>query len=100
MSAKGSIADGQLSHSRLARQPYRELAVFADIAVRSDAAAVLLRHDVVADGKAEAGALAGWLGGEERLEQFVPDLGRNAGAVVTHTDLHRVSGIARIQRQC
>jgi hypothetical protein len=35
----------------------------------------LLRDDVVGDRQAEVGALAGWLGGEERLEQFVPDVG-------------------------
>ena len=54
-------------------------------------AAVLLRDDVVADRQAEAGALAGRLGGEERLEQLVPDLGRNADAVVAHADLDRVA---------
>ena len=42
---------------RLARQPDHELAVFADLAVHSDAAAMLLRHDVIADRQAETGAL-------------------------------------------
>jgi len=37
---------------------------------------MLLRDDVVGDRQAEAGALAGWLGGEERLEQFVLDVGQ------------------------
>ena len=51
-----------------------------------DRAAMLLGHDVVADREAEAGALAGRLGGEKRLEQFVPDLGRNAAAIVVDMD--------------
>src|SRR5580704_4924188 len=72
---------------RFARQPYRELAVVADLAIHSDAAAMLLRDDIVGDRQAEAGALAGWLGSEEWLEQLVPDVGRNAGAVVPHADL-------------
>jgi hypothetical protein len=59
--------------SGIAWQPYRELAVISDIAVYTDAAAVLLGHDVVADGQAEARAFASWLGGEERLKQPVPD---------------------------
>ena len=78
----------------MARQPYRELAEFADRAVYGDAAAVLLGHDVVADRQAETGAFARWLGGEEWLEQFVPDVGRNADAIVTDADLHRVTQVA------
>ena len=53
-----------------------------------------LRDDVVGDRQAEPGALAGRLGGEERLEQLVPDVGRNAGAVVAHADFHRVAELA------
>ena len=59
-----------------------------------DRAAVLLRDDVPADRKAEPGAFAGRLGREERLEQFVPDLGRDAGAVVAHADFDRRAEIA------
>src|ERR1700722_4283503 len=55
---------------------------------------MLLRDDVVGDRQAEARALAGWLGGEERLEQFIPDLGRYAGAVVSYANLGRVTEIA------
>src|SRR5580692_10630574 len=77
-------AGGGRSPLRLARQPYRELAVVADLAVHGDVAAMLLRDDVVGDRQAETGAFAGRLGGEERLEQLVPDVGRYAGAVVPH----------------
>src|SRR5215471_2415744 len=80
--------------SGVAPQPYRELAVFADLAVHGDAAAMLLRDDVVGDRQAEAGALAGRLGSEERLEQLVPNVGWYAGAIVSHTDLHRLPGVA------
>ena len=69
-----------------ARQTYREFGKDARFAVDSDRAAVLLRDDVVADRQAEAGPFAGRLGRKKRLEQFVPDLGRDAGAVVTHPD--------------
>ena len=65
------------------------------LAVDLDRAAMLLGDDVVADREAEPGALAGRLGREERLEQLVPDLGRDAGAVVAHPDLDRLAEIAR-----
>jgi hypothetical protein len=41
-------------------------------------------HDPRALREAKPSALAGGLGGEERLEQLVLDLGRYAGAVVAH----------------
>src|SRR5262245_48683898 len=61
----------------LARQAYHELAVLASLALDRDCAAMLLRDDVVRDRQTKAGTLAGRFGGEERLEQFVPDVGRN-----------------------
>src|SRR5580693_5990547 len=60
---------------------------FAEPAVDLDRAAVLLRDDVIADRETQPGAFAGRLGRKERLEQFVPDLGGDAGAVVPHPDL-------------
>jgi hypothetical protein len=51
----------------IARQPYREFAELAALALEGDAAAVLLGHDVVADRQAQTGALTGGLGREERL---------------------------------
>ena len=61
--------------SRVARQPYRELAELADLAVHSDAAAVLLGDDVIADRQPQPGTLTGRLGGEEPLEELIPDRG-------------------------
>ena len=58
-----------------------------------NAAAVLLRHDVVADRQTEASALAGWLGGEERLEHLFPNLGGNADSIVAYPDLHSFTQI-------
>ena len=55
---------------------------------------MLLGDDVVGDRQAEAGALAGGLGGKEWLEQFIPDVGRNTGAVVPHTNFHHLARIA------
>ena len=43
---------------------------------------MLLDDDIVADGKAKAGALAGRLGCKERVEHLLLHLGRNAGAIV------------------
>jgi hypothetical protein len=53
------------------RQADREFGELAKRTVDLDRSAMLLRDDVIADRKAEAGALAGRLGREERLEQFV-----------------------------
>src|ERR1700730_16541025 len=69
-----------------ARQDDDELSERIDLAIDCDRSAMLLRDDVVGDGQPKPGALACWLGGEERLEQFVPDLGRNAGTVVPYAD--------------
>jgi hypothetical protein len=55
----------------------------------------VLGDDVPADRQTEPRAFAGWLGGEERLKQFVADLGRNAGAVVAYLDLDGVCEVAR-----
>ena len=77
-------------HRAHARQADRKLGEFADPAVDGDRAAVLLGDDVPADRQAEPGAFAGRLGGKERLKELVPDLGRDAGAVVAHTDFERL----------
>jgi len=51
----GPVANGPeptpatIAREHPARQPYRELAEFADLAIDSDRAAVLLRDDVVGD---------------------------------------------------
>ena len=78
-----------------AGQSNSEFGELADPAVDLDRAAMLLGHDVIADREAKAGALAGRLGREERLEQLVLDLGWNAGAVVANADFHRIAEIAR-----
>src|SRR5271156_3507381 len=82
-----------------ARQADRELGELADPAVDRDRAAVLLGDDVPADRQPEAGAFAGRLGGEERLKQFVPDLGRDADAVVADADFDRLAEIVRRRSQ-
>jgi len=76
------------------RQTDRKFCEFAELAVDGDRAAMLLGNNVVADREAEPGALAGWLGRKERLEQFVPDLGRDAGAVGAHADLNLRAEVA------
>ena len=72
-----------------------ELSVLADPAIDGDRTAMLLGHDVIADREAKTGSLASRFGGEERLEQFVLDLGRNADAVVADADFDRISEISR-----
>src|ERR1700750_1335203 len=84
----------------MARQAHRQLSVFADPAVDLDRAAVLLGDDVPADRETEPGAFAGWLGGEERLKQFVADLGGDADAVVANAGFDRVTKIVRRHTQC
>src|SRR5689334_25071054 len=78
-----------------AGQANRELGEFAEGTVDPDRTAMLLGDDIVADRQAETGAFAGWLGREERLEQFFALFGRNARAVVAHPDLDRVAEVAR-----
>src|SRR5215510_8702790 len=75
----------------LARQDDPDLGECTGLAVDLDRSGVLLDHDVVADGEAEAGAFAGRLGGEEGVEHLLPYLGRNAGAVVADADLHAIA---------
>ena len=77
------------------RQPDSEFSELTDPAIDGDRAAVLLGHDVVADREPEPGALTGWLGGEEGLEQLVLNLGWNADAIVPHLHLDRIAEISR-----
>src|SRR6202790_3660726 len=58
-----------------------------------DAAAVLFDDDVVAHRQAKPGTFTRGLGREERVEYFVFDLVRDAGAVIANTDLALVSEI-------
>src|SRR6516165_5635800 len=78
-----------------ARQADRKFGELAGHTVNLDRAAVLLGDDVPADREAEPGAFPGGLGRDEGLEQFVPDLRRNAGAVVAHPHFNRIAEIAR-----
>ena len=72
----------------MARQENAERGI-ARLRVHIDEAAGLL-DDAVDRGQAEARALADFLGREERLEDLVDDVGRNAGAGVAHLDQHVV----------
>ncbi len=74
-----------------ARQHDPELGEFAGLGLDLDRAAVLLDDDVVAEREAETGAFAGRLGGEERIEDLVAHLGRDAGAVIADADLDPVA---------
>ena len=60
---------------------------------------MLLHDDVMADREAETGTLASRLCRKERIEQLFPDLGRNAGAVVTYRDLHMITKVAGCGRK-
>src|SRR5262245_19314406 len=75
----------------LARQDDADLGEGIGLAIDLDRSGMLLDHDVMADGKAEAGAFAGRLGGEEGIEHLLPHLGRNAGAIVAHADLDAIA---------
>ena len=54
---------------------------------------MLLDDDVVTDREAEPGAFSGRLRREERIEDLLFHLGRNAGAVVTDADFHTVAKV-------
>ena len=60
---------------------------------------MLLHDDVVAERQAEAGAFAGGLGREERIEHLLLHLGRNAGAVVADPDLDAVAEVLGRRRK-
>jgi hypothetical protein len=72
------------------RQDDPELGELAGLRIDLNRPAMLLDDDVVADREAKPGAFASWLGCEERVEQFVFHLGRNAGAVVANPDLDAI----------
>src|SRR6516225_7604542 len=82
------------------RQPHRELGEVTEFAIDRDGAAVLLRYDLVADRQPKPGALAGRLGREERLEQLLPVLRRNANAIVAHPDLDAFAELAGRDLKC
>src|SRR5271157_3186764 len=52
---------------------------------------MLLDDDVVTEREAKSGALAGRLGGEERIEHLFLHLRRDAGAIVADADLDPVT---------
>src|SRR5580658_2815188 len=54
---------------------------------------MLLDDDVVTNGQAKASTLSGWFGREEGIEHLLPDLGRNAGAVVAYPDFDAVAEV-------
>ena len=84
-----------VSHARARGRRTVNSVKISRLALDRDRAAMLLRDDVVADRQPEAGAFAGRLGREERLEQLVAVFRADAGAVVAHPDLDRVAEIAR-----
>src|SRR5215469_14503374 len=85
----------QTSKVLMPRQANGELGKGSWLTLDGDRAAVLLRDDVVADREAQAGALTSRLGRKERLEQLVPDLGWDAGAVVLYPHLDAAFHFAR-----
>src|SRR5205085_880131 len=72
-----AIADNHVSRSARRRQPHHEARATDRRRADLDAALVLL-DDVAHDRQAEPGALAVGLGGEERLEDALAILGRDA----------------------
>ena len=63
----------------------------AELAVDFNRATVLLGDDVIGDRQTEPGPLAGRLGRHKGLEQFVPYLRRDTGAVVAHPHFDSVA---------
>src|SRR5262249_41997592 len=86
---------GRLSGTRQADRGFSEL---ADLAIDFDRPAMLLGDDVPGGRQAEPSAFAGRFGRHKGLEQFVPDLGGDAGAIVAYPHFDRVAEIARRYR--
>src|SRR5215472_2488675 len=76
--------------ARRERQPDAEPGV-AGNGLHPDVAMVAANHNPEGDVEPEAGAVAHWLGSEERLENPVLDLGRDPGASVAELDQQHVS---------
>ena len=77
------------------RQNDLELSEKSGLRLDIDAAAVLFYDDVMAHRKTEPGTFARWLGREERVEYFLFDLFRYAGAVIANTDFNLVAEVLR-----
>src|SRR5215472_5244787 len=83
-------------HSAIdARQGDDDLGKHAGLGFDVDPAAMLLDDDVMGHREAEPCPFPGRLGREERIEYLFPDVGRNAGAVVTNPDLYAVTKVLR-----
>src|SRR5215468_6207581 len=54
---------------------------------------MLLDDDVMTDGKPKPGALSCWFRREERIKHFLPDVSRNAAAVVADSNFHVVTEV-------
>src|SRR4029077_3213530 len=72
------------------RQHEAEAGALVDFALHLDLSAVR-GDDAMADGEPERGALAHGLGGEERAEDLVQVLARDAYAGVGHGEGHRIA---------
>ena len=60
---------------------------------------MLLDDDVVTDGQAKPSPFSSRFCREEGIEHLLPDLGRNAGAVVPNPDLYAVAEVLRRSRE-
>ena len=71
----------------------REFGELAGLGIDLYRPAMLLDDDVVTDGQAEPSPFTGRFGREERVEQLLPHLGRNTGAVVAYPDFDPVAEV-------
>ena len=74
-----------------ARQDDPKLGELAGLRIDLYRPAMLLDDDVVTNGQAEPSAFTGRFCREERVEQFLPRFGRDAGAVVAYPDFDAVA---------
>src|SRR5215469_3490268 len=78
----------------LAGQADRKLGEFALLAVDVYRTTMLLGDNVIGERQTKPGAFPSRLCRQKRLEQFVPDFGRDAGAVVAHPNFNSDAEIA------
>src|SRR5215471_20857824 len=80
--------------SRCSGKDNSEFGKFAGSRIDLNRAGMLLDDDIVADGQAKAGTLAGRLGRKKRVKHLVFHFRRDTGAIVAYPDLYTVTEIS------
>ena len=80
------------------RQTNDERSALSDLALELNCSAVFFCDDVMCDGQSLAAALAGFFGGEKRIEDAVADFFGDAGAGIFDVDFGPVAVLPGAER--